>query len=220
MFRKLVNPQVRNTLVTDMLSFSYPADDTEEETHPYEDDTQASVPPILNSSLTMFLGFTPPRHANFLSHFMADGITYSVSSKHLGNSCVLIVTGSENEPVPARIDYIFQVYVQDSLQTLVAVRRHKPTENLSDPFLQYPILQVRMWSKQFHHTEIIKTNAIKSHFASCSMIWQEVEATVVISLSRVGMQLLTYMLPTHNKPRNTDYLSPHTLYHPPCIYIS
>jgi len=189
MFQKLLNPQVRDTLITDMLSLSTALQDTENavavdssnecNSHP--------IPQSIYEALVTSLRITPPRYADFLSHLTIGGITYTVSSKHLGNSHVLLALNESEDLVPARIDHILQLRIGDAVKTLIVVRRHERSQVPCDPFLRYPIVRAKMWSTQLKEFEIVAIDAIRSHYAASHITWDGIPVTVVTSLSRVSI---------------------------------
>jgi hypothetical protein len=89
-----------------------------------------------------------PISASTLSQLTVAGLTYSVTLRHSGNSCVMLDSPSKTIFSPARIEYIVQ-FVSDNdssnLTTLVAARRFKKYNTLSDPFSGYPLLQTQIW---------------------------------------------------------------------------
>lgn len=210
-FENFLKPQVRDTLITDMLSFSGLAnrtgdvemagsDDSDSETEFDELRTSylekrntSSIPNELYKALQGSLNFPPPRRARFLSHLTLDSITYSTSATHLGNSCVLVsIQGAK--PIPARIDHIIQFDVSNSTKTYLAIRRHILSSTRDDPFLRYPSLRARIWSDSMASYDIIVADDIQSHFAKCSLAWDDTDVTVVISLGRVSIRYCCQLL--------------------------
>jgi hypothetical protein len=108
MFEKLLNPQARDTLITDMLASSSFDEVDSDEVNVWNEGASRSIPMDLSCALCTYLNCDPPQKAQFLSHLVKHGATFTVSSKHAGNSCVLI-GDTGNTPVPACIDYIIQL---------------------------------------------------------------------------------------------------------------
>jgi hypothetical protein len=189
MFRKLINPDVRNTLITDMMNL--PFLDGEEEG---EDDSMVlwdenSAQPIsrdLQHALETFIGSESPLTARFLSHLTISGLTYTISPKHAGNSNVLFKADADNHPFPTRIDNVVQILIGGKIQTLIAARRYHRSQVKDDPFRRFPMLQVEIWSTHLGPIEIFKPDDIHAHFAKAEVTWEEVNVTVVASLSRVS----------------------------------
>jgi hypothetical protein len=129
-----------------------------------------------------------PTSASMLSQLTVAGLTYSVASKHSGNSCVLLSSPSNAVFLPARIECIVQ-YVSDddnsSIITLVAVRRFKRPDTASDPFSRYPLLRTQIWSPEVGDLELHSVNAIHCHFACSTILWEGEKVMVAVSLSRV-----------------------------------
>jgi len=187
-FRKFIDPQIRNTLVTDILGFSYEALDSSEDegSPPIRLKSISYLPDYLKDGILKHLGYLPT-NASTLSMLTVAGITYSVASKHSGNSCILLHSPSEAIFLPAQIEHIIRFVSNDdisSVNTLVAVRRFRRF-NRSDPFSFYPLLRTQVWSHELGDLELHPVNAIQCHFACSTMLWEGEQAMVVVSLSRV-----------------------------------
>jgi hypothetical protein len=59
------------------------------------------------------------RTAHFLTHMTINGLIYTPTSKHQGNSCILLKSQDQTQ-APARIQTIFQIHSLESGQTLIA----------------------------------------------------------------------------------------------------
>ena len=191
MFEKLLNPQIRDTLVTDMLSLSTLSDedyDCESDTLAWDERTARLIPLDLYNALSKSIVPTSPRKAQFLSHLTIGGLTYTVASKHIGNSHALIKADSSdhNALIPIRIDYIFQVCVSDTIQTFLGARCYNHSGIITDPFRCFPILQATMWNNELGAIKILTPDCICAHFAKASMVWEGVDRLVVLSLCRVS----------------------------------
>ena len=143
-FRKLVDPQVRNTLLTDIVGLSGEALDSSDDGDlpPVILKSSSYLPDSLKYCIPKHLGYLPAS-ASTLSHITVAGLTYSVASKHTGNSCILLDSPSKTIFLPAQIEHIVQFVPNNNLSdvnTLVAVRRFKRLNNHSDPFSIYPLL--------------------------------------------------------------------------------
>jgi hypothetical protein len=197
MFEKLLNPQARNTLITDMLASSGfdDVDSDDVDVDVWNENVSRSIPTDLYRALRKYLDCDPPRKAQFLSHLVKQGATFTVSSKHAGNSCVLIDEAG-SAPVPARIDYIAQLPAQEGkgISKYVAVRRYKCAEVSNDPFRSFPVLQTGMWSTQLADLEIISTNHIHTHFSRLFVKWEDKKVAIVSSMSRVSYLILLELL--------------------------
>jgi hypothetical protein len=192
MFQKLVNPQLRDSLQTDMQVLSSLAEGGDDD----EDDDGAlnwnersakPIPRELHAALTR-LHFKSTGTAQFLHGITINGLMYSPTSKHEGNSCILLKSQNQNQ-VPARIQTIFQIHFMESVQTLIAIRRHLPSRLRHDPFSRSPILRARLWGVQLGELEIIRSDQVFSHFA-CLPLKGEFEGHVAtVSLSRVSFAI-------------------------------
>ena len=162
-FSKLVNPQVRNTLVTDMLSLTFAQDDNDPKENIqtlYDGDSKAAkLPTDLRRCIEQRFPHSPSR-APLLSHLTIDGLTYSVSSKHLGNSCIMLDADPSRILVPARLDYIAELQTDDGILTIIAVRRYQPFPKRDDPFTRFPSLQTQLCQSDLGHLELFTVDKI------------------------------------------------------------
>ena len=177
-FLKLMDPQVCNTLLTDITCFlslkeelDDPADITKQMTviaeGPYKAlQTFQGAKEILRKARTL--------HCYILNHLM-----FSTFTHHRGNSFVLVHHPSLPS-IPAQIDSILQIptetyfFVQFFLKTM-----------LEDPFQQYPVLQMSLWSQDLGQLVVVKPQDVESHFTCLSFEWQGAKCQAVISLSWV-----------------------------------
>lgn len=195
MFQKLVNPQLRDSLQTDMQVLSSLAeggddgDDDDDGAGNWNERTAKPIPRDLHTALTRFrVCSKSTRTAQFCHRVTINGLVYTTTSKHEGNSCVLLKSQDHNQ-VPARIQSIFQILFLESVQTLIAIRRHQPSQLRHDPFSQHPALRARLWSVQLGELEIIWPDQVFSHFA-CLPLKDEFEGHIVTaSLSRVSFAI-------------------------------
>ena len=183
MFEKLLNPQIHDTLVTDMQSFSTLSD----KDYGCESNTTAwdeqLVPPDLYSALSKSIVPTSPQKVQFLSHLTIGGLMYTVASKHIGNSHALIKADSSDHDalIPIRIDYIFQVCASDTIQTFLGAQHYNHSGIITDPFCCFPILQATMWNNELGAIEILTPDCICAHFAKASMVWEGIDRLVILS---------------------------------------
>ena len=193
MFQKLVDPQVRDTLVTDILTLF--TDDVDSENDGLLNEYQLQQPVQLADALPVLLQeclvATYGRRlcARLLSHLKISGITYSSSAVHLGNALILLKSPTPNKYLPARIDYITQILFDDTddghLVTFVAARKYKPSTVNSDPFRAFPFLQTQLWSRELDSLELYPLQSIECHFAQSLVSWENSDVMAMISLSRV-----------------------------------
>lgn len=191
MFQKLVNPQLRDSLQTDMRVLSSLVeggdDDDDGEDDDWNERTARAIPRDLHIALTRFHSEST-RTAQFLTRMTINGLIYTPTSKHQGNSCVLLNLQDRTQ-VPARIQTIFQINFLESVQTLIAIRRHQPARLRHDPFSRFPILCAQVWGVQLGELEIIRPDQVFSHFA-CLPLKGEFEGHIVAaSLSRVSFAI-------------------------------
>jgi len=191
-FQKLVDPQLRDTLHTDIQLLSSLTEDIDNDDGimNWDDGTARPIPRDLQIALTRF----HPRSiqmAQFLPNVRINGLVYTPTSKHEGNSCVLLKPKSPRDPnlVPAQIQMIFRIPLLESVQTLIAIRRHQPPQLPHDPFSQFPILRARLWGAQLGDLEIIQLDQILSHFACLPMKGDFKGHIAIASLSRVSFAM-------------------------------
>ena len=133
--------------------------------------------------------------ASTLSLLTVASITYSVASKHRGNSCILLDSLSKTVFLPARIEHIIQFVSNNNiLNTLAVVRRFKWHNNQSDPFSIYPLLQTQIWSCELGNLELHLVTANLCYFARSSMLWEGEQVMVMVSLSCVRLHFLSFQL--------------------------
>jgi hypothetical protein len=187
LFEKMMDPQVRNTLVTDMLAVTslHDGQDTDEDCVWNERSTSV-IPQDLHRTLCSSIDSNCPRRAQFLSHLTIKGLTYTVSSKHSGNSNVLLEMEPSSEPIPARIAHILRIHISDGVQTYLVVQRYQSCVK-NNPFSHFPMLRARAWKRQLHAPEAFPLDCIHSHFAKYGMTWQGIDVDIVMSLSRVSL---------------------------------
>jgi hypothetical protein len=188
-FRKFIDPQIRNTLLTDIMGFSGQVLDSsdDEDLPPMGLKSVNYLPESLKDCIQKHLGYLPTS-ASILSQLTVAGITYSVASKHTGNSCILLDSSSKTVFLPSQIEHIVQFVSNNdisSVNTLVAIRRFKRRNNQSDPFSKYPLLRTQIWSRELGALELHPVNAIQCHFACSTMLWEGEQVMVMVSLSRV-----------------------------------
>jgi hypothetical protein len=211
-FRKFIDPQVRNTLITDILGFSgQTLDSDDEDLPPMELKSISYLPDSLKDCIQKCLGYLPTS-ASTLSLLTVAGITYSVASKHSGNSCILLDSPSKTVFLPARIEHIVQFVSNNNiLNTMVAVRRFK-RHNRSDPFSIYPLLRTQIWSRELGDLELHPVTAIQCHFACSTMLWEGEQVMVMVSLSRVRphflLSIVTKIFHRNFKCKVISYLRP------------
>jgi hypothetical protein len=188
MFRRFVDPQIRNTLLTDIMSLSATKDldgTDDQDSSPVRMRSISYLSDALKECIQKYCG-SLPTNASILSQLTVTGITYSIFSKHSGNSCILL--GSASQVMPAQIEHIVQFVSKDdisSVKTFVAVRRFK-RHDTQDPFSVYPLLQTQIWSLELGALELHPINAIQCHFARSTMVWEGEKVMIMVSLSRVS----------------------------------
>jgi hypothetical protein len=186
MFEKFSNPQIRDTLVTDMLSAVSSLNESSDEATVWNENVARSMPSELYHALCVSVGFNPPHKAHLLSHLTKHGVTYTIWSQHAGNSCVLVGSEGGTVAAPARIEHIVQLPAPEEISTFIGIRRYKSITLSEDPFLSFPVLQTRIWSAQLGNLEIIPVNHICAHFAQLSVKWEDREVIIVSSMSHVS----------------------------------
>jgi hypothetical protein len=179
-FSKLIDPQVRNTLLTDIARFLSLEEEADEPAEISGQITAIAEGPY-KALQTYFQGVNGiPREARTMQCYTLNHLTFSTFTRHRGNSCVLVRRPSLPS-IPAQIDSILQTPTKE---TYFVVRFFLKTM-LDDPFEQYPVLQASLWSQNLGQLVIVKPQDIESHFACLSFEWQGAKCQAVMSLSRV-----------------------------------
>jgi hypothetical protein len=178
-FSKLVDPQVRSTLLTDIAHFLAPEEEANEPLDLKGEMT--AIPAGLYKALKTHFqsSSSTPREAKVLSSYVLNGLTFSTFTRYKGNSFILVRRPSLPS-IPARIESILQT----SNGTFFVTRYFlKPT--CDDPFEKYPVLQSSLWSQDLGQFVIVKPQDVESHFACLAFEWHGVGTVAVVSLSRV-----------------------------------
>lgn len=126
-----------------------------------------------------------------------DGLFYTKSTTHLGNSLILFSPGGDTATplVPGQIKHISN----SGNITTFFVHRHLPLESgITDPFEPYIHIPIKLYSSQLNsRLEIVQINWMAGHFALCPLSDKHV---AVVSLSRVRWIFTCNQLKTHNFP--------------------
>lgn len=175
-FKKLLSAQNRNSLETMMRTLPSLASG---QTPPIPSGriTHNLPPDVLSAFEQSSIEFES--EAYILSDITLRGLTYSVSTKHLGNSCVIISRGSHR--VPAQIRHIIQF---DDEHIYLAIRRHKRTPWQNDQYSRYSGIGATLWTPMFKDLEIIPSTSLICHFAYLPIIKACNEAIAVLPLWR------------------------------------
>jgi hypothetical protein len=180
LFAKLVDPQIRTTLLTDISHFSV---DLEDDTSFNPNDTVCIPEDIYKALRNHFLTRESPRAAKVLTFYTMNGLTFSSFTRHRGNSSILVRRSHPSgflPSVPAQIESIIQI---SSTETLFIVKYFLKTMS-SDPFEKYPTLHASLWSRNLGQLVAVKPEDVESHFACLPIVWDGNESVAVISLSR------------------------------------
>src|ERR1700678_3621062 len=142
---KLVNPQVRDTLTTDintLTSLFNNVEELDDDTVVWNEQTTRLIFPEVRQALSAFLeqGIVVPQTAQFLTHFKCDGLTYSTSYKHAGNSRIMLTSPENVLPIAAPIEFIFQLRFLTSIKTFTAFRRYQRGSIPTNLFSCFPRL--------------------------------------------------------------------------------
>lgn len=189
-FEKLVDTDVRNTLLTDisifdnLTHFLQPSMDSNEDT---TGDAPSSA--VTYKALHIHLGrqFPLAKNAKTLRHFTRHGHTFSTFSCHKGNGSVIVHDWTLMSQIPARVEDIIQLPSND---ICFAVRKYL-TRATGHPFEAYPALQTTLWQSELGSITIVHLDDVIGHFASVSFDWNGDNYLAVVSLCRV---MLCYSL--------------------------
>ncbi len=182
-FEKLIGGQVRNTLATDALVLQ---DDGKALTGSRR--SQLTEPSSDTAKLFSAHHTWPtlPRRVYGMPSMTHKGITYSVHSRHEGNSCIL-VRDSTRVLIPLVIKEILE-NPGDSNIYIVAYRFKQITQpNFNDPFQRFEVLGAKMWGQSFEEKlHILHPTMIEGNFTKLCTTWDGAQVTVVLPLNKVG----------------------------------
>ena len=143
--------------------------------------TTAQTPSSLPANLSHLLN---GQTAYMQAHLKYDGLKFSRSSTHLGNSLVMFYPNGNRSlsPVPGQIEHI----IIKAGQPMFALKRHLPmSQAVADPFRFYEHLRMKVYSSQFTDVlELVDVEWVTGHFAQYLVTSAHV---VVMSLSRVSV---------------------------------
>lgn len=183
-FRKLVNPQLRDSLQTDIQILTALVED--------ENEVQqvAETKSVHAFSRELCLAFQHSRNNTASSgHFVSDisihGLTFSTFSKHCGNACVLIRESNDATPLPAKVVHIIEILKEGTSKTYLVVRRLEPATLHHDPFSRYPALRSRLWQRRLMDLEVLTPSQILSHCARLPIKLGQEKYFAVLSLCYV-----------------------------------
>ena len=179
-FLKLINPQVHNTLLTDITHFL----SLEEEVDEPADTTDRMIPIAEGPYKALWTHFQVangiPREARTLHHYTLNHLTFSTFTQHRGNSFVLVCCSSLPS-IPAQIDSILQIPTKEIYFVIWLFLK----TTLENQFQQHPVLQMSLWSQNLGQLVNVKPKDVESHFTCLPFEWQGVKCQAVISLSWV-----------------------------------
>lgn len=184
-FRKLVDPQLRDSLQTDIQTLAAVVEDETEAQHLAATKTMHSIPQEVCLAFQRSR-IDSPSSGHFVSNILIHGLMFSTFSKHRGNACVLIRTADDRATIPAEIAHIIEVSTGELSKTYVAVRRHKPAILHHDPFSRYPALRAQLWETRLSDLEVVMSSQILSHCARLPIKMGQDEYFAVLSLSRAS----------------------------------
>ena len=145
-FRRLIDPRVRNTLTSDMMDFTVVEQPDVAVWNPM---ATSKVPSKLQTILRLHNNNAHVDRAQFLTNIIVHGLRYTTSTKSFGNSCVLLGLPSSDVKVPAVIDSILKIQTSaDTLEILLAVRRYKALPNPCDGTSRFQEVGVSIWSSK------------------------------------------------------------------------
>jgi hypothetical protein len=116
MFWKLIDPQLRDTLTVDIRMLSALVQELPADSETQEAKVNISLEPLprdLKKAFTL-AGINVPANGQLLANLSFKGVTYSTSTKHFGNSCILISPAHNLDGEPILIlPPIIQTYYSD-----------------------------------------------------------------------------------------------------------
>lgn len=185
-FQKLVDSDVRNTLLTDISVFANltqpPSDSNEDITHGSPSPTSVST----YKALRIHLGQQCPqaKGVKSLRHFTRHGHTFSLFSHHKGNGSVIVYDQMLMSEIPAQVEGIIQLHTHE---VYFAIRKYQTIAG-RHPFEAFPALQTTLWSNLESSATIVRLDDVIGHFASVPLDWNGDDFTVIVSLCQVILQ--------------------------------
>ena len=185
MFEGLIEPQAHNTLAADV---SLLQEDPPYESEVYEVD-KTSQHPLPDDICKAFKekAISVPEKTSFLTYINHQGLIYSTSDNHEGNSGVFFT----NSHVPFSIQKILHFSNHPQVKGIwLVVRAHQVASISTDPYAKYPLLHARIWEPKLVSTvQVFPLHVVECHFAKCLIPWEEKLVAVILPLSRVSRLL-------------------------------
>ncbi len=123
-----------------------------------------------------------PSKVRKLSYVKVNGLLFSVSSRHRGNSQVML-EDSKGRLQPCIIQYILQ-RPDGSKGVYVILHSFKPALVQSNPYSGFPIFGANLWSQELSdNLQIMDARMLKHHFVCCDCEWKGANVPVVVPLS-------------------------------------
>ena len=178
-FNKLVHPNVRNTLLADMMSpFVNQTEMVQPSTELIDEEGATISSQSTHQTIYNSLGPSRTKNAKFLKHFTRFGHTFSPFSRHKGNGSVILYDRISGHQVPAQLEDIIHL---SSDEVYFTVRKYL-RQATSDPFTAYPALQTTIWQTALGSVTIVQSDDILGHFAGLPFQWNGANSIAVISL--------------------------------------
>ena len=187
-FQKLVDSDVRNTLLSDISIFAnltQPTRDSNEDITPDIPSSPTSVSTY--KALRIHLGQQCPlaKNVKMLRHFTRHGHTFSPFSRHKGNGSIIVYDQMLMSDIPARVEDIIQLPTNE---VYFAVRKYQ-TFAAWHPFEAYPALQTTLWQSSLESvTTFVRLDDVIGHFASVPLDWNGDDYIAIVSLCWVMLQ--------------------------------
>lgn len=189
MFQKLTDPHMRSSVLVDLSSALHADNDAESLSE--DDNADEALPDSIVSkrlspaTLHAFrVHSSDGKVARILPFYTVRGRTFSRRSRHIGNSSVIVKRSTDLAPAPAQIEDIIQT---TSGAILFAVR-YFGAPTCRDPFDQYPVLGISLWTAPQDFVIIVSPDHVAAHFAAVEYpTSHQSQHFAVIDLSRVRM---------------------------------
>ncbi|RXW17107.1 hypothetical protein EST38_g8743, partial [Candolleomyces aberdarensis] len=176
-FDELLNRQIHNAAApTDLLgSVDHPSKANEggEEVSASWGSRVLKLPLNALSPLQAHLGTSKaPSVGVSSSQISIRGLSYSVASRHAGDSqCMVRAGGLRHGPTPAIIHHIFQVDHRGEIETFLLIERLATASVQRNPFNRYIWPEMGLY-EQKGELEVIEPSAVLSHFAQLPVEWE------------------------------------------------
>ena len=145
-----------------------------------------------------------------MNSIKVQGITFSPSSKHIGNSRILFCLAGDSFQFAGEIQRIFlhqrhgsapqQSVITETFYVVRTFRELNDQQAVHDPYRHFPLLFMHLCCNELEEERIIRSHQVIGHFAGCPYESEELQGDflVVLSLSKVRLPVLSKIFTLHS----------------------